>query len=366
MKYATNYDIGERKRDSGINEDSVAITVFEQGHREGVHSQENGDESDADGDRVGYADSKQPANRSVAAFALADGAGGHNGGDVASYIATTVICEQLSPVAIRTARSDTSAFGLELETTGTELSTAQLELAIEEAIVTAHREILSYATSAGIGAYTTVVAGICVNGRLHYGWVGDSRVYVINGRREEIAQLTKDHAVVEQLRNAGKIDDIEAHVHPQGNEITRALGGTGREDPETATVSVETDTIQLFAEDVVFVTSDGIIDAQTDAPSLHDAYLESDRGEDAAEEIRDRVVTDDELRDWILSASSLDDAAQTLIERSNARGGKDNLSTILFNDPTLRETPTEGGLPVRERDVDESILDRETVLFPDE
>jgi serine/threonine protein phosphatase PrpC len=131
-------------------------------------------------------------------------------------------------------------------------------------------------------------------------------------------------------------------------------------------VSVETDTVKLFAEDIVFVTSDGIIDAQTDAPTLHDSYLESDRNEDTADEIRDRVVTDDELRDWILSADSLDDAGETLIEQSNERGGKDNLSTILFQDPALDETPTEGGLPIRKRELEEPIVDRETVLLPDE
>jgi serine/threonine protein phosphatase PrpC len=365
MNYATNYDIGERKRPSGINEDSVAITVFEQGHREGLRGQSGGVETNTEGETEAN-DDFLPANRSAAVFALADGAGGHNGGDVASYIATTVICEQLASVAIRTARSDPSAFGLEIETAGGDRTPDQLELTIEEAIVSAHREVLAYAASAGMGAYTTVVAGICVDGRLHYGWVGDSRAYVINEHREEIARLTKDHAVVEQLRDANEIDDVEAHVHPRGNEITRALGGTGGEEPEEATVSVETDTVKLFAEDIVFVTSDGIIDAQTDAPTLHDSYLESDRNEDTADEIRDRVVTDDELRDWILSADSLDDAGETLIEQSNERGGKDNLSTILFQDPALDETPTEGGLPIRKRELEEPIVDRETVLLPDE
>lgn len=368
MEYATNYDIGERKRPSGINEDSVAITVFEQGHREGLQKRAVDGETQRKEDTGAESESESggPTNRSVAVFALADGAGGHNGGDVASYIATTVLCEQLAPTAIQAARSDPTAFGLDIQTLETKPTPEQLELAIEEAIVRAHREVLSYAASAGIGAYTTAVAGICVGGRLHYGWVGDSRAYVINEAREEIAQLTKDHAVVERLRDAGQIDDIEAHVHPRGNEITRALGGSGEEDPETATVAVETDSVPLFAEDTVLVTSDGLIDAQTDAPSLHESYLESDRSDDTAKEIRDRVVTDDEIREWVLAADSLSEASNQLIERSNDRGGKDNLSTILFSDPTLPETPIEGGLPIRERELDESIVDRDTVLVPDE
>ncbi|MEF8937005.1 MAG: protein phosphatase 2C domain-containing protein [Halovenus sp.] len=353
MNYATNYDVGDRKRAGGINEDSVAISVFEQGHRGGL--QDRGETEDG-----------TPTNRSVAVFALADGAGGHEGGDVASYIATTEICEQLAPVAIGAARSDPSPFGLDFDTGERRASATNLEAAVAEAIVSAHREILSYAADSGIGAYTTVVAGICAGGQLYYGWVGDSRAYVVNEAREEITRLTKDHAVVEELRDAGKIDDVEAHVHPNGNEITRALGGQGHEDPENATVNVETETVALFAEDIVFVTSDGVIDAQTDAPTLHDSYLESDRSEAVAETIRERVVTDDKLREWILSAGSLGDVTETLIERANERGGKDNLSTILFNDPSLPETPADGGLPVRARELTDPIVDRETVIFSDE
>jgi serine/threonine protein phosphatase PrpC len=353
MNYATSYDVGDRKRAGGINEDSVAITVFEQGHRDGLQdSERTADET--------------PTNRSVAVFALADGAGGHDGGDVASYIAANTICEQLAPAAIGAARHDPSPFGLDFDTGDVSASAANLEAAIAEAIVTAHREIISYAADSGIGAYTTVVAGLCLGGRLHYGWVGDSRAYVVNEAREQITRLTKDHSVVEELRDAGEIDEIEAHVHPKGNEITRALGGQGHDDPEHATVEVETETVDLFAEDIVFVTSDGIIDAQTDAPTLYDTYLESDRSETVAETIRERVVTDDKLREWILSADSLDEASETLIERANERGGKDNLSTILFTDPALPETPADGGLPIRARDTTGVIADRETVILSDE
>ena len=66
MEYATAYDVGERKRGDGINEDSVAVLSFEEGHRDGYHGRtlESG-----------------PANRSVGVFALADGAGGYDAGD---------------------------------------------------------------------------------------------------------------------------------------------------------------------------------------------------------------------------------------------------------------------------------------------
>ena len=360
MEYATNYDIGDRKRPAGINEDSVALSVFEQGHREGYRGQAR----TTDGTETDGADGVEgrPANRSAAAFVLADGAGGHEAGDVASYIATTIACEQLAQVAIRTARADPTDFDVSVERTPPAPSASDLRESIEEAINTAHRAIIANAVESGAGAYTTVVAGVVADGQLHYGWVGDSRAYVLNRDRGTIDRLTKDHAVVEEMHDAGELDDVEAHVHPRGNEITRALGGTPAEDPETAAIEVETETVPLYAEDTLLVTSDGLIDAQTDAPDLYEAY-KTEGSDEMAAEIRELVVTDDEIRDVVLDADSLDDAATALGTLTNDRGGKDNFSVLLLEDETLAETPAE--LPVR--DVDATpVEDRETRIIPGE
>lgn len=360
MRYATNYDIGDRKRSTGINEDSVALSVFEQGHREGYRGQTRAvDVNTADSDAEAAA---MPANRSAAAFVLADGAGGHEAGDVASYIASTIVCEQLAQVAIRAARADPSAFDVAVERTPPAPSAGDLREAVDEAINTAHRAIIANAVESGAGAYTTVVAGIVANGQVHYGWVGDSRAYVLNRERERIDRLTKDHAVVEEMHEAGELDEIEAHVHPRGNEITRALGGTPAENPETAAIEVETNTVPLYAEDILLVTSDGLIDAQTDTPDLYEAY-KTEGTDEVAAEIRELVVTDDEIRDVVLGADSLADAATTLGTLTNDRGGKDNFSVLLLDDDTLEETPDD--LPVR--DIDATPLeDRETRIIPSE
>jgi serine/threonine protein phosphatase PrpC len=352
VRYATTLDVGDRKRSSGINEDSVALSVFEDGHREGFEGQSRpgGEES-------------EPATRSAAVFALADGAGGHDAGDVASYIASTVVTERLAGTAIRAARSDPGAFDLEIATGPEVPSAGDIRAAIEEAVVAAHRAILTEARESGTGAYTTVVAGIAVGGQLHYGWVGDSRAYVCNRDHETIERLTRDHAVVARLQEAGEIDDTEAHVHPRGNEITRALGGSGAEDPGAATVAVETGTVSLFAEDVVVVTSDGLVDAQTDAPDLYDRYVGSGRNEAVAAEVEEAVVTDDDIRDWVLGAETLEAAAQRLVDRANDRGGKDNLSVVLLADGTLPETPAE--LSPRGIDAPAPVEDRETTLLPE-
>lgn len=361
MEYATHYDVGDRKRDGGINEDSIAMSVFEQGHRSGLAIAESqaGEESAAD-------ETESPQNRSTAAFALADGAGGHDAGDVASYLATTVVNDHLAPVAIEAGRRNPDDFDVAIQDSllPAQPNATDIQAAVERAIVAAHREIVRYAAESGTQAYTTVVAGIVVNGECHYGWVGDSRAYVCNTERDSLELLTKDHGVVQELHDRGEIDDVAAHVHPRGNEITRALGGTGAADPDTATVPVDTNTVPLFAEDILLVTSDGLIDAQTDAPTLYDTYVEANRSDDAAETVREAVVTDDEIRDLVLGAESLDEATIDLIELANDRGGKDNLSILLTRDPNLPSTP-EAGLPVRALDPDNPIEDRETTLLPD-
>ncbi len=364
MRYATAYDVGERKRPDGINEDSLAVSVFEDGHREGYLGPEpdTGARPDAG------------TTRSAAVVVLADGAGGHDAGDVASYLATTRVAEALAPVAVRAARADPGDFGLDtLEGTvpatstrpsggsgGTaraggegsdnegETGTASsrghhLQGAIETAIQQAHDDVLAYASEADTAAYTTVVAGLVVDGRFYYGWVGDSRAYVCNAAHDHIARLTEDHAVVEQLYADGELDGVEAHVHPRSNELTRAVGGRG----DAADVAVETAAVDLFAEDTLLLTSDGLPDAQSDARALYDRYVGSGRSEAAAARVRDRVVTDADIRGWVLGADSLSAAADRLVAAGNDRGGKDNLSVLLAQDATLPETPAR--LPVRSR-----------------
>ncbi|WP_459194936.1 PP2C family protein-serine/threonine phosphatase [Halosimplex sp. J119] len=373
MNYATHYDVGEHKRDDGINEDSVAVSVFEQGHREGFRGYERdraaddaddqaeGDEQQSEGNGSADTTDDTATNRSAAAFALADGAGGHDAGDAASYIATTAVCERLSGTAVGAARSDPAGFDVSVDAPlGPEPRADDLESAVAEAIVAAHREVLEYASESGQQAHATIVAGVVVGGSLHYGWVGDSRAYLINAARGEIVPLTTDHAVVQRLREADRIDDVEALVHPRSNEITRAVGGSGREDVETATVEVETATVPLYREDVLLVTSDGLLDAQTEAAKLYEWYVEADRDEEMAAVVRDRAVTDEEIRDAVLSAPSLDAAAAGLVELANDRGGKDNLSTILLRDGTLPETPDDP--PPRAAGAEPPLEDRRTVV----
>ncbi len=358
MRYATALDIGERKRrQGGINEDSVAINLIEEGHRD--------------------------VTRGAGVFVLADGAGGAEAGDVASYITTVEAARRLAEQLWEARRLGThfEKRGREVVTSGREglnrdavvdplagVDPEEIHEMIADAIQATHRRLLEVVNDLNLeNAYSTVLAGIKAGDELHYGWVGDSRAYVINtdperDENQRMSCLTKDHSVVEQLVTEGKIDEVEAYVHRRGNRITRALGGAYSENPAASSVDVETNTIPLFRDDVVLFTSDGLIDAYTGAPELHEQYQQADDTDQVERTILEKMVTDDEIRDTILEADTLDAAADQLIDLTNDRGGKDNVSLILFQDDSCPPSP-KGGLPIRVYDPDpEEVVGWETVL----
>jgi serine/threonine protein phosphatase PrpC len=358
MEYTTALDVGERKRrQGGINEDSVAVSLTEEGHRD--------------------------TERRSGVFVVADGAGGTQAGDVASYVATVEVSRRLSDRLWRERRlaelSDAvGGEGTDLELTEgvvgdplADASDATVQAAIEEAVEAAHTRIVEVIGDLDLdSAYTTVVVAVVAGDRLHYGWVGDSRAYVVNlGDREpdqRVTRLTSDHSEVERLVERGAIDEVEAHVHRHGNRITRALGGTRTEDPALSTISVDTASVPLYGDDVLVLTSDGLIDAYTGAPQLHRAYEDAEDTEAVAERILEKAVTDDEIGAVVREAASLSAAADRLVELSNERGGKDNLSLVLARDERLPSGPA-GSLPIRSYDPDpEQVLDWDTVKqYPD-
>ena len=268
IEYATALDIGNRKRQAGgINEDSIAVSVLEDGHLD--------------------------TDRQAGIFVLADGAGGEEAGEIASYIASVEVARGLTerawesrrfadgrsgiPASDRGRRLDESAAVSSLGSADPERILAWIDAAIQEA----HTHILECVRDLELGsAYSTVVAGVVVDDRLYFGWVGDSRIYIVTAQPEaatdEISQLTRDHSVVERMVQRGEIDPVEAHVHRKGTQITRALGGTIEDAAEQRSVEVDTNSVRLFAEDTVLFTSDGLIDANIDAPTLHEEYLQTE------------------------------------------------------------------------------------------
>lgn len=360
MYYASRCDLGDRKRNQNdrlppgeqyVNEDSTAALVFDDIHRS--------------------------TEREAGVFVVADGAGGEDAGDVASYLATSVISRELADYVIETLTEDPAGADVDIpEGVSPGGDRVDPETAIEEAVGAAQSRIVKYAKAAEseeadpndpFRAYTTVVVGIYDGERLHYGWVGDTRAYVINTAAEQIAPLTKDHSEVQALEDAGAIDETEALVHPDSHKIRRAVGGTSFSDLEDS-VEVDTDSVDLYADDVLLFTSDGLIDAYPDIDKLNRRYQVATDDEKAsvAEEIRETVVTDDDIREIVLEGDSLDATAERFVKFSNEKGGKDNLSILLVHAEGLPSTPDP--LPARgfEEREEKNVIEQETTIVPPE
>ncbi|WP_435344642.1 protein phosphatase 2C domain-containing protein [Haloarchaeobius sp. HRN-SO-5] len=321
MEHASTIDVGARKRrKNGINEDSIAMALFENHHRQSTHP--------------------------MGVFALCDGVGGEASGDVASYLAASTIRNRLVDAILGSGANRPERFGIE----GGEgqapsiasdpdggVSDDWIRARIQEAIDAAHQRIQEYADEIDGRPATTAVAGVYLDGRLHYGWAGDSRVYVINTKHDQIDQLTRDHAVTNELLDRGEIeDDVFARVHEDTTAITNALGGSAYGNP---TVDVDFGWVDLYEDDIVLFTSDGLVDAYPDIGPLRRKYRQASDKDEARKELLDVLVTDDEIRDAVLEADALRDGVETLIDLANDRGGKDNLSISLLRDRRAEPTP---------------------------
>src|SRR4051794_38009392 len=203
-------------------------------------------------------------------WAVADGMGGHEAGDVASAMVTDAL------------RSLPIVYGLD-------------EM-VDAAIVSlnkVNRDLIALARSEDrsrtIG--TTVVGLAIADSRFRCFWVGDSRAYRV--RQGQIRRLSRDHSLVQDLVDAGMLNSDDAEKHESANIITRAVG-------VSENLEVDTSTGEAASGDLFLLASDGLT----------------------------RLVDDDELLEE-LSSSPLAAAADKLIELVLARGAPDNVSIVL-------------------------------------
>ena len=203
-------------------------------------------------------------------WAVADGMGGHDAGDVAS----AMITEALLRLPI--------VYGLD-----------QLVESAIGALVRVNRELIALAASNDAPrTIGSTVVGLAIAGNQYCCfWAGDSRAYRVRGG--QIAQLTRDHSLVQDLVNAGMLDEQEAHNHPNANVITRAVGVVEELKVETASGDVR-------AGDQFLLASDGLT----------------------------RLVDDAELVAELTSRRSAE-AAEVLIEKVLSRGAPDNVTIII-------------------------------------
>jgi PPM family protein phosphatase len=204
-------------------------------------------------------------------FAVADGMGGAQAGEVASRLAAS---------ALEGEGSD-GLHGLE-----------RIDALIQEA----NRRIYDRASTdpAASGMGTTMTVALVEGMTVALGHVGDSRAYLVRG--EQMEQLTDDHSLVNELLKSGRLSEEEAHVHPQRSVITRAVGT----DPD---VDVDGFSIEAEEGDVFLLCSDGLTDMVED------------------EEILELVH---EHRD------DLEKAVKALVSAANRGGGEDNITAVAF------------------------------------
>lgn len=201
---------------------------------------------------------------------VADGMGGHKAGDFASKYTVEVLEEELKHT---------------LKEGPEEVLRDAVQIANHKLIEAAGKDI----KLEGMG--TTLVAATVIDHTLYFVNVGDSRLYLIN---QDIRQLSRDHSLVEEMVRLGGINEEEARHHPDKNIITRAIG---------AKENVEADFFEFSLKkgDVILMCTDGLCN----------------------------MVEDDEIFAIIKGARDIVEAGETLIERANENGGKDNIGIVL-------------------------------------
>jgi len=222
-------------------------------------------------------------------FAVADGMGGAQAGEVASHLAVEALSD-----------ADPGA--------------AAPEELLRTSIKDANRRIfdLAQGDASRSGMGTTMTAALLSGDEISFGHVGDSRAYVY--RDGELRQITNDHSLVEELRRQGRLSREQAADHPQRSVITRALG------PEPD-VEVDTMTFRGRSGDVFLLCSDGLT----------------------------TMLSDEDLIAILRREGDLTKKARWLVRAANDRGGRDNITVVLFSlvgeddpDATEETAPDEG------------------------
>lgn len=219
-------------------------------------------------------------------FVVADGMGGHAGGDVASAIAIKRIAEADRPYA----------------------TVEEAEHALQSALLAANtliaETVFDHAELTGMG--TTVSGMIRVGNHVALAHIGDSRIYRL--RDGELDQISTDHTFVQRLVDSGRITQEEAAVHPRRNVLMRVLGDIDS-SPE-----IDTTVLSTANGDVWLMCSDGL----------------------------SSYVGDDKIRTILKNHSNPRDAASRLVKEALDHGAPDNVTVIVAS---IGEDTYSGSLP---------------------
>ncbi|KAM9864824.1 PP2C-family Ser/Thr phosphatase [Leucobacter aridicollis] len=215
-------------------------------------------------------------------FLVADGMGGHAGGDVASALVTRDVAKLDEPQ------------------TGEPIAAAErLRQSLLVANTMLRDTVKEHHELAGLG--TTFVGFLTVGDQLAAAHIGDSRLYLF--RDGALQQITKDHTFVQRLVDSGRITEEEAQYHPRRSVLMRVLG-----DVESAP-EVDTMVLDTRPDDVWLLCSDGLCG----------------------------YVDDDDIEKILRRRRSLQGAVDDLIDKSLSHGAPDNVTVVLVETTTAEE-----------------------------
>jgi PPM family protein phosphatase len=221
-------------------------------------------------------------------YAVADGMGGHRGGDVASNLA------------------------LESLQAPNEGSTGQDFRDLVEQIKSANQRVLERGEAdrnlRGMG--TTLTAILAADGKAHVAHVGDSRAYML--REGKLQQLTEDHTLVQRMVREGRLTEEEARTHQQRSVVTRALG-------VDENIPVDELTLDLKDGDRLLLCTDGL----------------------------SSMLRNDAIQEILTTQADPQKAADQLVEEANRAGGDDNITVILLD--VVDDDAPDGGPPAVQR-----------------
>jgi protein phosphatase len=241
-------------------------------------------------------------------FVVADGMGGHIGGEIAS--ASTI--DRLQRMVGKGPVSPE---------------------AIEKALVKAVRDIGEHPETTDEGTGTTVTGVYLDITEEDATWValniGDSRVYI--QRDDALAQVTTDHSLVQELVAAGRLSPEEAENHPYGNVITRAVGPSEGAVPDYVRLDVRDG-------DRFVICSDGLTKELTDYGILHFLRLHDDP----------------------------QDAVEAMLEAALENGGRDNITIVVLNVAVPGQGPQDDGADAASASRDGAPVTAEEPIVDDE
>ncbi len=214
-------------------------------------------------------------------FVVADGMGGHRAGEVASAISVRSVAQQLTEKIL-----------LALLNIEDEADVPPLQDLLREALEQANRAVVNEVPGGG----TTLTAAVLLGHQVTIGHVGDSRAYIIANGSTEV--ITRDHSLVERLRELGQLTQEEAERHPQRNVLYRAIG-------QGANLEVDVVTHPAPSGGHLLLCSDGLWG----------------------------VIGDEYILDIISSAPNPQEACRELVKAANAAGGPDNITAVLVKFP---------------------------------